>query len=73
MIPSLVFAFIAVISIAAAIAVYLDASKQERCALGLWPIWWAAATLVTNLVGVAVYWAIHHSTLKPKSGETPVS
>ena len=54
----------AVVTIAAAIAVYTDASKQRRCALGMWPIWWAALTVLTNVVGVAVYWAMHHSTLK---------
>ncbi|MDJ0939671.1 MAG: hypothetical protein QNJ00_07890 [Woeseiaceae bacterium] len=62
-------AIFVIVTIAAAIAVYTDASKQRRCALGMWPIWWAVLTLLTNIVGFAAYWAMHHSTLRREEDE----
>ncbi len=63
------FALVALMIIVGAIAVYIDARNQRRCALGLWPIWWAVLVLLTNIVGFAVYWAMHHSTLKRAEDE----
>ena len=63
------FALVAVMIIVAAIAVYKDARKQRRCALGMWPIWWAVLVLLTNIVGFTVYWALHHSTLRKEETE----
>ena len=52
------------ITLIAAVSVYTDAKRQRRCALGIWPIWWGAAALVGPIVGVGLYWALHHSTLR---------
>jgi len=57
-----------ILRIILAFAVYLNARRQIIQKRGLFlcgPAIWGFAVLVTGLVGVAIYWAIHHSTLRP--------
>jgi len=57
-----------VVAAFAAIAVYRDAQRRTDLFLGLQPIWWGAITLIGAIAGVAAYWLIHYSSLRPAEG-----
>jgi hypothetical protein len=59
-----------IINIVFAIAVKQDADrlvKIDGCLFLVGPGLWALATLFGGVTVVALYWAVHYSTLKPKS------
>ena len=60
----------AIIHICFATWVYADAQalvqeRRDRQAVVFSPLLWLLAVLVTGIAGLAVYWAIHRSTLSP--------
>ena len=62
-----------VLRVILAFAVFLDARRQVDQQRGLFlcgPGIWSFGVFVTGLIGVAIYWAIHHSTLRPRSNDT---
>lgn len=65
---ALVFAVLAiVVQVFFAIAVYRDAEKivaDGGKTVFVSGTWWTVAVLVGSLPAVALYWAIHHSTLR---------
>jgi hypothetical protein len=60
---------IGIVHVFFALAVLRDAQRREklfhRGTFIVSPGLWALATLVSGILGVAVYWLIHHSTLRP--------
>ncbi|MFN0006859.1 MAG: hypothetical protein ACKVXR_03040 [Planctomycetota bacterium] len=59
------------VHVAFAIAVYRDAEQVQRPRARLMfvnPFTWALTALISSVAGVALYWALHHSTLR-----TPVA
>jgi hypothetical protein len=56
----------AIIHIAFAIEVYLDVQPRNQGTFLVGRLIWALATLLGGVVTVGIYWAIHHSTLRPK-------
>jgi hypothetical protein len=51
-----------------ALAVYLDGLHQQELGRPLWflgPRAWAGMVLLYGLLGLLVYWLMHHSTLRP--------
>ena len=73
-IPNAIFMMVVfVLRIILAVAVYQDAERQTASRRGLFlfgPGIWSFAVLVSGLLGVAAYWAIHHSTLRPPSNDS---
>jgi len=55
----------AIINIVFALAVWADSSRLKRGTFLVWGGIWALATLAGGILTVAVYWLIHHSTLRP--------
>lgn len=45
------------------LVVYRDAAAQERCALDVPPPLWGFMVLVSPILGLLVYWLMHHSVL----------
>ncbi len=60
----------AIVHIAFAIAVWVDtgqmAVRQHRSTFLVGGGLWALATLIGGIMVVAVYWLVHHSTLRPQ-------
>jgi uncharacterized membrane protein len=67
----LVWIFTAIIHVGFAIAILSDAELQwkhlRRRTFFVGGGFWAFATLVGGIFVVALYWLIHHSTLRPQS------
>lgn len=62
----LVIILTVIVHLACCVGIASDATKLRRQARGpffLLPYQWAAAGLLTGLLGVGIYWAIHHSTI----------
>jgi len=62
-----------ILNIILAVAVYLDAERQiarQRPLFFFGSGFWTIVVLVTGLLGLAVYWAMHHSTLRPPSNDS---
>jgi hypothetical protein len=50
-----------------AIAVHRDAARLDREGRPTWFVdksWWAVAVFLFSLPGAAIYWAMHHSSLR---------
>jgi len=63
-------------NIAFAWGVWTDADKRAGRAERVWfavPLVWALATLVTGMLGAAVYWLIHYSSLRKEEGPEEVA
>ena len=54
-----------VVHVAFALAVYNDAGKHRTLLVG--PVIWTLATLLGGVFAAAVYWAMHHSTLRVRT------
>jgi len=54
-----------VVHVAFALAVYDDAGKHRTLLVG--PAIWTLATLLGGVFVAAVYWAMHHSTLRVRT------
>ena len=55
-----------IVHLACCVGMASDATKLRRQIRGpffLLPYQWAAAGLLTGLLGLGIYWAIHHSTI----------
>jgi len=66
---ALVILAASIINIVFAIAVKQDADRLIRrsgCLFLVGPGLWALATLFGGVTVVALYWAVHYSTLRPK-------
>jgi hypothetical protein len=50
-----------------AIGVYRDASANRSSTVLIGPVGWMLATLGGGVLTIALYWAIHHSTLRQRS------
>lgn len=49
-------------------AVYLDGVHQQELGRPVWffgPLGWSWIVLLYGLLGLLVYWLLHHSTLRP--------
>lgn len=68
LIPSIIAIIALIVNIFFAIGIYQDASARRmrrRRLLFAPPIIWAGAALIGSVLGVALYWLIHASTLAP--------
>ena len=64
------------VNLAFAMAVYRDAEHVQRpkgALLFVNPFTWALTALISSVAGVALYWALHHSTLRKPVNDAPVS
>jgi len=63
------------VHLAFAFAVYLDARDQDRPTIFVGALTWGLATLLGGVVVAALYWAMHHSTLRPaaETSDVPVT
>ncbi len=55
-----------------AVGVFADSgslSRQRTGPIFVGPFWWMLATLVGGVVVAGVYWAMHHSNLRPTSSD----
>jgi hypothetical protein len=73
----LYFVLLAILHLAFSSAVFSDA-RHLRANFGrgtflVGPGMWWLATLLGGLVAVAIYWAIHHSRLRPARPPAPLS
>lgn len=67
---ALVILAASIINIVFAIAVKQDADRltqRDGCLFLVGPGLWALATLFGGVTVVALYWAVHYSTLRPKA------
>ena len=67
----IVWLLTAIVHVAFAFAVWADSGqmtvRQGRSTFLVGGGLWALATLLGGIIVVAVYWAVHHSTLRPPS------
>ncbi len=66
----LVIIAVGIINIVFAIAIKQDADRlvqREGCLFLVGPGLWSLATLFGGMTVVAIYWAVHYSTLRPKT------
>ena len=64
------------LNIVFALAVWNDANAAVQTGRGTFlvpPLWWAIAVGLGGLVAVGIYWAIHHSALRPNLVGKPES
>jgi len=62
--------------IAFAWGIWTDADERAGRAEQIWfaaPLVWAVATLATGMLGAAVYWLIHYSSLRTSDGSEEVA
>jgi hypothetical protein len=60
------------VHVAFAVGVWADSSSLFRRGAApvlAGPFWWMLATLVGGVVVAGVYWVMHHSNLRPTTGE----
>ena len=71
------FVLVAILHLALSSAVFSDARRLQanlgRGTFLVGPGMWWLATLLGGLATVAIYWAIHHSRLRPLRPPAPIS
>jgi hypothetical protein len=49
--------------------IYRDAKAQRQRALNINPIWWCLLAVFDALLGLLVYWVLHHSSLRRNASD----
>lgn len=68
--------FIAVVHLLITWAVFRDARRLLAAGSGTFligPFLWGAVTLITGIAGFALYWVVHHSTLRRETSPVTIA
>ena len=71
----IVFWLLLIVHICLGLGVYADAKylNAPESSLFAWPIVWCFATFLSGIVGLGVYWLLHHSMLNPQVSQAVLS